>query len=59
MQLIKKGDGKDGKQKSPGFGTWILVVTQALISFCGNLQIGLFKDRNHSFSLDRDLESDC
>jgi hypothetical protein len=45
MLLIKKGAGESlGTKKVPVCGTWILVVTQALISFCGNLQIGLFED---------------
>jgi hypothetical protein len=60
MMLIKKGAGESsGTKKVPVCGTWILVVTQALISFCGNLQIGLFEDRIQRFLWIRILELDC
>ena len=53
-RLVKPG----GKEKAPGFGTWIFVVPEALTSFRDNQFIGLLKD-GFVFSSDIGFELDC
>ncbi len=55
MTLIKKGTCIDEKEKSPAFGTWILVASQDLKSYMVTSEVGLLKDRIQQFFLDMDL----
>lgn len=49
MTLIKKGTCIGEKEKSPAFGTWILVAPQDLKSYMVTSEVGLLKDRIQQF----------
>ena len=49
MTLIKKGTCIGEKEKSPAFGTWILVASQDLKSYMVTSEVGLLKDRIQQF----------